>query len=49
MPTTYQRCSTTISGVCKHIAWRAGEGVTMTVTGYLTNAATRFEINNPNQ
>lgn len=49
MPTTYQRCSTTISGACRRIAWKPGEAVTMTVTGYLTTAKTTFSISSPNE
>jgi len=49
MPTTYQRCSTTIVGACKRIAWKPGEAVTMTVTGYLATAKTTFAVSRPNE
>lgn len=49
MPSTYRRCSTKLSGVCRQIAWRPGERVTVTVTGYLQNAQTRFVVSNRNE
>jgi hypothetical protein len=42
MPPTYKSC--TAAGACKKVAWRPGEKVVVTVSGYLEQAKTTTRI-----
>jgi hypothetical protein len=42
MPPTYKSCNT--AGACKKVAWRPGEKVVVTISGYLEQAKTTTRI-----
>jgi hypothetical protein len=46
IPTFYKRC--TAAGVCKRVAWRPGEKVVVTVSGYLEEAKMTTRIRSRN-